>query len=111
MKVFYDKFIFFEELEIEVGKLVLNKEEKQETERLIDEITHHRVLERILTHLPRHYHAEFLDRFHHSPYDESLIDYLNEKIEKSVEEHVKEETEKIKKEILEDIKTSRKKKV
>lgn len=107
-KIFYDKFIILEEVEIELKKLDMEHEERQEVEHLIEEMVHHRVLDRILTHLPRHHHAEFLDRFHKTPYDESLIRYLDQRIEKSVKEHVEEEIEKLKKEILEDLRSLRK---
>lgn len=108
-KLFYDRFMILEEVEIELRKMNLSKEERQEMDRLIDETLHHRVMGRILTYLPRPYHAEFLDRFHKSPYDEALVNYLNEKIETSVEQHVKDEVEKVKKEILEDIRSSKRK--
>ncbi len=107
-KIFYDRFIILEEIEIELDNLGLEAEERQELDQLIDEMIHHRVLDRILTHLPREHHTEFLDRFHKAPYDEGLLDYLNEKIERSVEEHVREEIRQLKKEILKDIKSSKK---
>lgn len=106
-KIFYDRFIILEEIEVELDNLGLEAEERQELDQLIDEMVHHRVLDRILTHLPKEHHTEFLDRFHRAPYDESLIDYLNEKVERSVEEHVREEIGQLKKEILEDIKLSK----
>ncbi|OGY07178.1 MAG: hypothetical protein A3D24_03710 [Candidatus Blackburnbacteria bacterium RIFCSPHIGHO2_02_FULL_39_13] len=105
-KVFYDKYLVFEEIEIELGKLNLEKEERQEIEVLIDEMIHHRMMDKILSHLPREHHEEFLDKFHKIPYDESLLQYLDERIETSVEQHIKDEMQKLKKEILEDIKTS-----
>lgn len=105
-RVFYDRFIILEEIDVELDNLGLETEERQELNQLIDEMIHHRVLDRILTHLPKKHHTEFLERFHKAPYDESLIDYLNEKVERSVEEHVREEMEKLRKEILEDIKSS-----
>lgn len=108
-RIFYDIHIHLEEIEIELDKLELEHEEKQELEHLIDEMVHHRIMDRILTHLPRQHHTEFLRRFKRAPYDEGLIKYLDERIEKSVEEHVKEEMEILKKEILEDIKSSKKK--
>lgn len=107
-KIFYDHFIKLEEVEIEFDKLQIEPEEREELEHLIEEMIHHRVIDRILTHLPRHHHAEFLDRFHTRPYDPNLIQYLDQRIEKSVKEHVEEEMEKLKKEILEDLKSSKK---
>lgn len=107
-KIFYDRFIEFEEIEIELQSAGLSLEEKRELEQLIDEMVHHRVLDRLLTHLPKEHHQEFLQKFHKSPFDESLINYLNERIKDSVEKHIKEEVGKLKKEILEDLKSSRK---
>lgn len=107
-KIFYDKFVILEEVEVELKKLEMESEEREEVEHLIEEMIHHRVLDRILTYLPRHHHAEFLDRFHKAPYDEALIRYLDQRIEKSVKEHVEEEIEKLKKEILEDLRASKK---
>lgn len=106
-KLFYDHLIVFEEIEVELDQLKLDREEREEVEKLIDELIHHRVLDRILTYLPRHHHAEFLTKFHAAPYDHKLLSYLDARIEASVEEHVKDEVEKLKEEILQDIKSSR----
>lgn len=103
-RVFYDRFIVFGEVEQEMDNLELDTEERHELERLIDELVHFRVVDRILRQLPRHFHAEFLDKFHKAPWDEELLAYLDERVEESVEKHVKEEVEKLKKEILEDLK-------
>lgn len=108
-KIFYDVHIHLEEIEIELDKLELEHEEKQELEHLIDEMVHHRVMDRILTHLPRQHHAEFLRSFKRAPYDHNLLAWLDSRIEKSVEEHIKEEMEILKKEIIKDIKSSKKK--
>lgn len=108
-KIFYDKYIVLEEVEIELNKLEMDHEERQELEHLIDEMIHHRVMDRLLTNLPRHHHAEFLDRFHRAPYDEALVRYLDQRIEKSVKEHIEEEIKKLKEEILEDLRQSKKK--
>lgn len=107
-RVFYDRFIVFDEVEQEVDGLALDTEERQELERLIDELVHFRVVDRILQQLPRHFHAEFLDKFHKAPWDEELLTYLDERIEESVEKHVKEEVERLKKEILQDLKSHKK---
>jgi hypothetical protein len=106
-KLFWDKHIIFEEIEIELKGLELHRSERREVERLIDQLLSHRVLDRILTHLPKHHHDEFLKKFHEAPYDEKLVKYLDEKIDESVEKHVKDEVEKVKKELLHDIKSSK----
>ncbi len=107
-RVFYDRFIVFEGVEREMDKLGLDAEERQELEQLVDELVHFRVVDRILSHLPRNFHAEFLDKFHKAPWDEDLLAYLDERVEESVEEHVKDEVGKLKKEILADLKSRKK---
>lgn len=106
-RLFYDHLIILEEVEIELDKLELEREEREEVDQLIEEIVHHRILDRILRHLPKEHHEEFLNRLHKAPYDAQLLEYINERVEESVEEHVKDEMEKLKKEILKDIKSSR----
>lgn len=106
-KLFWDKHVIFEEIEVELKDLSLDLEERKEVEHLIDELLTHRVLGRILTHLPKEHHEEFLVKFHEAPYDESLLKYLDEKIEDSVEKHIRDEVETIKKEILEDLKIAK----
>ncbi len=102
-KVFYDHLIVLEEVEVELNKLDLDRDERRELEHLIEEMTHHRVLDRVLTHLPKQHHEEFLKRFAKTPHDPGLIEYLDDKIEESVEEHVKDEMGKLKHEILSDL--------
>lgn len=102
-KIWYDHLIIFEEIEIELDKLKIDRDERRELEHLIEEMIHHRVMDRVLTHLPRKHHKEFLTRFAKTPHDPGLIHYLNEKIEESVEEHIKNEMAKLKKEILRDL--------
>ncbi|OGY09042.1 MAG: hypothetical protein A2782_00960 [Candidatus Blackburnbacteria bacterium RIFCSPHIGHO2_01_FULL_43_15b] len=102
-KLFYDHLIILEEVEIELGKLELDRDEKRELEELIEETLHHRVLDRVLSELPRVHHEEFLQRFAETPHDPCLIGYLNKKIEQSVEEHIQDEVKKMKKEIMADI--------
>lgn len=108
-KIFYDKLIVLEEIEVEINQLGLEHDEKKELEHLIDEIIHHRIIDRVLSHLPPQHHEEFLQRFHAAPYDHTLIDYINARVDRRVEEVIHEEVQKLKAEILEDIKSSKKK--
>lgn len=103
-RIWYDHLIILEEVEVEINNLDLEAEEKEELHHLIDEMVHHRVLNRVLQVLPRHHHANFLVEFKKRPHDPALIDYINEKIDESVEKVVKEEMEKLKKELLKDLK-------
>ena len=102
-KVWYDHLIILEEVEVELDKLEMDRDERREMEHLIEEMIHHRVMDRVLTHLPRKHHEEFLSRFTKTPHDPALIHYLDEKIEASVEKHVKDEMSKLKREIFNDL--------
>lgn len=102
-RIFYDHFIVLEDIEFELNQLDLDREEREEINQLIEEIIHYRILQRILTHLPRHHHAEFLEAFHRHPHDPNLLDYIDHRIEESIEAHLKDEIKNLKKEILEEI--------
>lgn len=103
-KIFYDHLVVFEELEFEVDKMTKTPEEREELWKIIDEILHLRILASILDSLPNEHHREFLEKFHASPYDDSLMSFLNERIETDIEIFLKEEIKKLEKEIVKNIK-------
>ena len=107
-KLYYDHLIIFEEVDVELGKLDLEHEEKEELHHLIEEMVHHRVMDRVLQVLPRQHHENFMHEFKKRPHDTALIHYINERIDESVERHIQEEMEKLKEEILEDLKGKKK---
>lgn len=101
-KLFYDHLVKFEQIEIELKKYELEGSDKEEMERLIDEQVHYRVMTCVLTHLPRHHHTEFLEKFAEKPYDEKLLLFLKEKVE-DIEEKIIEEIKDIEALLLEDL--------
>ena len=103
-KIFYDHLIILDEVEVEINNLGLEHDERQELHDLIEETLHHRVLTRVLEVLPKEHHENFLKEFKKRPHDGALIDYINERIDDSVEKHVTEEIEKLKDELLQDLK-------
>ncbi|HUV72498.1 MAG TPA: hypothetical protein VMW25_05835 [Clostridia bacterium] len=107
-KIFYDHLINIKEIVGELDNYELEVEEREELVAIIDETFHQHTLEIILTHLPSEYHQEFLDKFHQAPYDSQLLDFLREMMEIDIEEAIKGQAEKIKKEILKDIKKAKK---
>jgi hypothetical protein len=107
-KLFFDHLIVMEEVEVFVKKTAQTKEEREELWELIDEIIHHKVFDVILGQLPHEHHNEFLEKFHAHPHDESLIDYLKEKIGKNIEELIRQEIGGLSTELLESIKESKK---
>lgn len=102
-KVFYDNLIILEEVESHIKDSAKTQEEREELWKIVDEIVHHRVLHCLLDHLPHNHHEDFLEKFHECPYDEALLDFLNEKIEGDVEKVIKKEIKGLEKEILEEI--------
>ena len=102
--VFYDRLIIFEGLDKEIKKLISSKEEEEELWQLVDEISQHRVLGLLLNKLPSEEHVDFMDRFQKAPYDESLFDYLKEKIGENIEELIRQEIGDLSFELLESLK-------
>jgi hypothetical protein len=110
-KIFYDHLIRIEEVIVELDGDSLEATEKEELISLIDDTFHHHTLNLILSQLPPEHHEKFLSRFHEAPHDPELLAFLKETIKDDVEELIRTEAAKIKKEILEDIKKSRRKKL
>lgn len=108
-KVFYDHLVLIEEITAELDAYSLPKEERAELLQLIDENIHHRVLDTILQHLPPQKHEHFLTKFHRSPHDQKLLEYLKQEINADIEEKIKEEAKKIKSDLLSEIKRARRK--
>ncbi|HUW24774.1 MAG TPA: hypothetical protein VMW04_04075 [Patescibacteria group bacterium] len=108
-KIFYDHLIKIEEVIVELEGHQLEDGEKEELISLIDDTFHHQTLNLILSHLSSGQQENFLTRFNEAPYDPDLLNFLKETITDDVEEMIKKEAEKIKKEILSDIKKSQRK--
>jgi GrpB-like predicted nucleotidyltransferase (UPF0157 family) len=62
-----------------------------------------------LKELPKTKHEFFLDHFQKSPEDEKLLVYLKREIDEQIEERIKTEAAKVKREILAEIKRAKKK--
>lgn len=102
-KVFYDHLIVLEEVENEIKSSTQTSEEREELYEIVDEIIHHRVLGIILDYLPEKYHPTFLEKFHETPHDHGLMEYLNNKVEKNMEEVIKQEIGSLAYEILQEV--------
>ena len=98
--LFYDRLIILEGLNKKIKKITSSNEEMQELWLYVEELIHHRVLDCCLGNLPEEHHKEFLEKFHKSPHDEGLLEYLNQKIGKDVEKLIKTEIKKLSKELL-----------
>lgn len=91
-KLFFDHLLELDKLDNHIKQVTHTQEEREELWLLVDEIIHHKVLDVILEKLPRHHHEEFLHMVHKAPHDEKfLFDYLKEKVDKNIEEIIKQE--------------------
>ena len=104
-KLFFDRLMVLEEVELEIKKTASSKEEREELWMLVDEIVNHKVLEKVLDKLPRAHHEEFLELFHKCPHDEQAIfGYLKGKTgQDNIEEILREELKSISTDILKEI--------
>lgn len=102
--IFYDHLVIIKGLDKKIKKVSSSNDEMQELWYYVEELIHHTVLDCCLGNLPEEHHQEFLDKFHQSPHDKALLDYLNAKIGKDVEKLIKAEIKKLSKELQEELK-------
>ncbi|MBI1864120.1 hypothetical protein HYS03_02860 [Candidatus Woesebacteria bacterium] len=102
-KLFFDQLVNLEKIQKEIDSIATSREEKEELWQLVDELVHHRVIGCILDNLPHEHHHDFLTQFHARPYDERILDYLEEKIDGNTRELIIKEVDNLALEILEDI--------
>lgn len=107
-KIFYDHLVIREEIISELEAHDLSEDEREELVRHVDAILHSTVIETILNHLPKEKHEHFLTAFHASPHDEKLLEYLKAEIKDDIEEKIKVEAKRVKKELLDEIKRAKK---
>ncbi len=108
-KIFYDSLIKIEEVYAEFDEFEMEDEEKNEFLSLIDETFHNRTLDVILSNLPAVKHNAFLESFQKEPFNMELLNFLKREIKDDIEEIIQKEAQKIKKEILLEIKRAKKK--
>jgi hypothetical protein len=105
-KIWYDFLVEREEITLVLDKFSLDSEEKAELIDLIDQTLHHHTLNVILSHLPQSYHQDFISRFHKNPADGKLLSFVKTKVTVDIEVEIRKQAQRIKKEILSDIKKS-----
>ncbi|WKZ26113.1 MAG: hypothetical protein QY322_02260 [bacterium] len=98
--LFYDHLIVIKTIDKKIKKIAGSNDEMQELWTYVEDLIHHTVIDCCLGNLPEEHHSEFLDKFHKSPHDTGLLQYLNEKIGKDVEKLIKAEIKKLSKELL-----------
>lgn len=102
-KIFYDHLLSFEKLNDYIKVNCLSSEEREELWNLVDELLHYRVLTCILENLSEEYHYDFLEMFYSNPYDERILNFLGERIDKDIKILIQEETNLLLAEIFSEI--------
>lgn len=98
--LYYDKLAVLKRVEIIINKSVETIEEREELWQIVDETLHHRVLNSVLCILPEEHHHDFLCMFHECPYDEKIINFINQRIDDDIEKIIKKQVKLLEKEIL-----------
>lgn len=102
-KLFFDHLVIFEEVDVVIKNAAEDPDEREELWKVVDEMVHHHVLTCILEKLPGEHHNDFLEKYHSSPYDTNIIDFLNERTEEDIEDVIRNRMRDLEKEILEEI--------
>ena len=106
-KTFLDHLIVLEEVTSELDAYDLPIDEKAEILGLIHHTTHQHILNVILNHLPQQRHEPFLTKFQKAPHDPELLAFLKREIKADIESEIRIQAARIKKEILAEIKKSK----
>ncbi len=106
-KIFYDHLIIIEEITAVLDEHKLSPKERTELLQLMDQTLHHRILDVILTLLPKEHHETFLTRFHKAPHDAGLIPFLKDTTGVDIEREILREANIVKKELVGTIRITR----
>ncbi len=99
-----NKHLNLQKLEKIINNSAKTTEEKEELWKVVEEIVHHKILGCILDNLDKKHHEEFLNKFSTTPFNENLIEYLEEKSDNKITNKIKIAIEQIESEILNEIK-------
>lgn len=83
--IFFDNLIEIERVKIYIDKVTETHEEKEDLWDLVDEYINRKIVSAILSELDENSQEEFLSMFLSKPYDNGIKDYLNSRLENSLE--------------------------
>lgn len=106
MKLFYDHLILdLDEVYAEIEQLEISHEKRRDLIKVVDETTHHTVIDTILSHLNKSRHEKFLHLFHEAPHDPKHLKFLKEEVE-DIEEKIQETIKELKQTLLSEFTSS-----
>lgn len=104
MILFYDHLVDKTEINIYLDKLDAPDNHKGKIRQLADDILHQGLLEFILQKLHPHQHTIFLDRFHATPFDPELLEYLRDHASEDIDKELRAEASRLVSLIKKDLK-------
>lgn len=109
MKTFFHHLVHIDDVVAQIDTYKIDPNDREELSQLVHQIFQNHTLNIILNHLPKDKHREFLDQFKLSPHDAALLDFLKKEIKLDIEAAIRSQSERIKKDLLSEIKKSHKK--
>jgi hypothetical protein len=85
-RIFFDELIEVDEIKMYLDNVVSSFEEKEDLWNLVDEFINRKIIYTILEALNDEYHDEFMTMFLEKPYSNEIVNYLNAKLNLSLEE-------------------------
>ncbi len=107
MKAFYSHLIIIEDIHSALAEYEMDLAERQELLTLAEQILHHHTLNVVLNHLPAEKHDHFLNGIENDLESDQWMEFLKTEIKTDIEAAIKDQADKIKKEILTEIKRSK----
>lgn len=109
MNNFYHRLVHIDDVVAKIDLYDISVDEREDLTNLVQQIFHNHTFHLILNHLPKNKHHEFLNKFASTPHDLALLEFIKKEIKIDIEEAIKNQSEKIKRELLAEIKKSHKK--
>ena len=107
MAYFYSHLVEIESVTVVLNEMNLSDSQKKHLASLIDSTIHHTILDIIFSKLSLQDKEMLINKIKNNPEDKEIMKILNEKVE-NIEVEIKEAVTKLKKELHEDIKESKK---
>jgi hypothetical protein len=110
MATFLDHLLSTDDLIADLDLHSLGSEDRQELLDLIDQIFHHHAMDTIFTHLPKSYHQEFISLLKVQAHNPDLLEYVKTKVTVDIETEIKKTADRVKIDLRDEIRKSKKKK-
>jgi hypothetical protein len=102
-KLFYDHLIVIEEIIAVLDAHKLKPKDRAKILELMDATLQNEILDVIFTYLPRANHEEFLEKFHATPHDSRLMQYLKDNSPINMELAILDRANKTKRKFLKEV--------